>query len=80
MAEIHPFLDANGRTRNIVLETELCRLGGHPLLLHDTGWFVYNQPSQAALELCLLRGWCARGGAATHTLRSYHAHTLSVLL
>jgi len=59
MAEIHPFPDANSRTRNFVLQAEVTRLGGHPLLIVDFGWRVYSLESQAEVELFILRGWCA---------------------
>jgi len=59
LAEIHPFPDANSRTRNFALQAEVARLGGHPVLLVDFGWRVYRMESQDEVELYLLRGWCA---------------------
>lgn len=58
-AELHPFKDANSRTRTFILQSEMARLGGHPLLLSDTGWKVYFLKDRAALETFLLQGWCA---------------------
>lgn len=37
MAEIHAFVDSNSRTRTMVLNAEVTRLGGHPLLLFSSG-------------------------------------------
>lgn len=59
LAEIHPFMDANGRTRNFVLQAEATRRGGHPLLLHDAGWHVYYCNDLAEVESMILTGWCA---------------------
>jgi len=59
MAEIHAFQDANSRTRTFVLLSELTRLGGHPLLLPDTGWAVYHMANESVVEQFILHGWCA---------------------
>jgi fido (protein-threonine AMPylation protein) len=59
MAEIHAFADGNSRTRNMVLQSELTRLGGHPLLLPDTGWGVYHMQNESVVESFILDGWCA---------------------
>ena len=42
LAEMHPFVDGNSRTRTIVLHACMVRAGGHPLLLPDNGWWIYN--------------------------------------
>jgi hypothetical protein len=42
LAEMHPFDDANSRTRTVVLQACMVRAGGHPLLLPDNGWWIYN--------------------------------------
>lgn len=58
-AEIHAFADANSRTRTLVLDSELTRLGGHPLVFYTNGWAVYRMPSMEYVELYILRSWCA---------------------
>lgn len=58
-AEIHPFRDGNSRTRTFLIQVEITRLGGHPLLLADNGWAVYSFNSYAELHDYLCAGWCA---------------------
>jgi len=41
LALLHPFGDANSRTRTMVLQTELVRQGGHPAVLWDNCWGIY---------------------------------------
>jgi hypothetical protein len=53
---MHPFADANSRTRTIVLNKCMIRAGGHPLLLPGNGWWIYNvseNPLTTALSLPL---------------------------
>ena len=59
LAELHPFEDANSRVRYLLLQTEMVRLGGHPLSLEEVGWGVYYLDTQTKLEAALLDGWCA---------------------
>jgi hypothetical protein len=44
LALLHPFCDGNSRTRLMVLQTELVRQGGHPTVLWDNYWGIYNMP------------------------------------
>jgi len=59
MADLHPFVDANSRTRLVLLNTELTRLGGHPVMLAENGWSTYYYTTPHALESHLLTGYCA---------------------
>lgn len=58
MAEVHPFKDANSRTRQLVLNTELVRLGGHPVIMGDAYWRLYYSKSLKETEWLILNGWC----------------------
>ena len=78
LAELHPFRDANSRTRNFVLQSEMTRLGGHPMLLWDVGWQIYGMGSVHNVTLFLLRGWCAWEFALANGGQSPYAHLLSL--
>ena len=67
LAEIHAFRDGNSRTRVLLLQAELTRLGGHPVLLPEFWRSVYDQNGIGELELMLLQGWCAY----EHSLRNH---------
>jgi hypothetical protein len=41
LARLHPFADANSRTRLLAFQTEVVRLGGHPVVLWDLRDDVY---------------------------------------
>ena len=71
LAELHPFPDANSRTRNFILQTSLLRAGGHLLLLPDNGWVVYQMSSFEQLENFLLGGWCAYEYYRVHDASPY---------
>jgi hypothetical protein len=71
LALLHPFSNANSRTRTMVLQTELVRQGGHPVVLWDNYWGIYNAcpgthldtygPVSTAceqLQVFVLDGWC----------------------
>jgi len=58
MALIHPFADGNSRTRTTFLQTELVRIGGHPVMMYDNAWFVYWARSFDNLKNIVLQGWC----------------------
>jgi hypothetical protein len=59
LADLHPFVEANSRSRLLVLQTELVRLGGHPLMLEELGWGQYYYSTERSLQAFLLTGWCA---------------------
>ena len=59
MAELHPFIDGNSRTRTMVLNTQLTRMGAHPVVLYNNGWAPYHMNSLEELEEYLLGGYCA---------------------
>lgn len=59
LAELRPFKDANSRIRTLVLQTELVRLGGHPVVMENYGWQIYGKGSVGAHILDILEGWCA---------------------
>ena len=59
LAEIHPFSDGNSRTRVVLLNSELTRLGGHPVILPDFWRDIYNMASIEEVDRLLLEGWCA---------------------
>ena len=59
MAELHPFIDGNSRTRTMVLNTQLARAGAHPVVLYNNGWGVYHMNNLEELEEYLLGGYCA---------------------
>jgi len=73
LAELHPFVEANSRTRLLVLQTELVRLGGHPLMLEELGWGLYYYNTPAALQARLLTGWCAWEAARANGTSPYPA-------
>jgi hypothetical protein len=65
LAYLHPFADSNSRTRNMVLQTELVRQGGHPAVLWDNYWGIYHAADwnisgcqSEKLEVFVLDGWC----------------------
>merc|ERR1719313_1776941 len=59
LAELHPFVDGNSRTRLMVLQTQLARAGAHPLVLFNNGWAAYHMNSLEELEEYLLGGYRA---------------------
>jgi hypothetical protein len=59
LAELHPFVDGNSRTRLMVLQTQLARAGAHPVVLYNNGWAPYHMNSLEELEEYLLGGYCA---------------------
>jgi hypothetical protein len=61
MAQLHPFIDGNSRTRTtcMVLNTQLTRAGAHPVVLYNNGWAAYHMNSLEELEEYLLGGYCA---------------------
>jgi len=77
LSELHPFIDANSRTRLFVLQTELVQLGGHPAMmtsLKDAYWCAGNVNGVADL---LLAGWCdwevvARSHKSPFLLRDFN--------
>ena len=71
MAELHPFNDSNSRTRVVFLQTELCRLGAHPVMLPSMGWYIYSIPTMDQLELFLLGSYCAWEYALYHGVSPY---------
>jgi hypothetical protein len=58
LAELHPFYDGNSRVRTLVLQTELVRLGGHPVVMKDNAWAVYYCNSMDDFLLQIKNGWC----------------------
>lgn len=63
-AQPQHFHDANSRTRLMVLQIEMVRLGGHPVVLWGLRENVYSQCDQVQCDLTglqdvLLNGWCA---------------------
>ena len=71
MADLHPFNDANSRTRLFVLNTELTRLGGHPTMLAENGWSIYYYSTPQLLEGRLLSGYCSFEYARDHGVTPY---------
>jgi hypothetical protein len=59
LAELHPFVDGNSRTRNMVLQTQLARAGAHPVILYNNGWAIYHMNDLEELMQYLLGGYCA---------------------
>lgn len=59
LAELHPFIDGNSRTRTMILQTQLVRAGAHPVVLYNNGWAAYHMNSVEELEEYLLGGYCA---------------------
>ena len=59
LAELHPFVDGNSRTRNMVLQTQLTRMGAHPLILYNNGWAAYHMNNLEELMQYFLGGYCA---------------------
>jgi len=50
LALLHPFADGNSRTRLMVLQTELIRHGGHPIVLWDNYWGIYHMPNSPGFD------------------------------
>mmetsp|Transcript_73271 Transcript_73271/g.115573 ORF Transcript_73271/g.115573 Transcript_73271/m.115573 type:complete len:419 (+) Transcript_73271:46-1302(+) len=49
---LHPFCDGNGRTRTLILQRELCRLGYHPAVNFDNNFeLFYQKPGMLQDEL-----------------------------
>jgi hypothetical protein len=42
-AWLHPFCDGNGRTRTLIMQRELCRLGYHPAINFDNNFELFFQ-------------------------------------
>ena len=59
MAELHPFIDGNSRTRIMMLNIQLARAGAHPVVLYNNGWAAYHMNNLEELEEYLLGGYCA---------------------
>jgi len=59
LADLHPFNDGNSRVRMLLLQTELVRLGGHPLVMWDVYWAVYWARSLEDVVNMMLNGWCS---------------------
>lgn len=59
MAELHPFIDGNSRTRTMMLNIQLARAGAHPVVLYNNGWGVYHMNNLEDLMQYLLGGYCA---------------------
>ena len=74
LAELHPFIDGNSRTRNMVLQTQLTRAGAHPLVLYNNGWAAYHMDDLEELEQYLLGGYCAWEYAAATGKPPYEGH------
>lgn len=74
LAAIHPFIDGNSRTRLFVLQTELVRLGGHPIMIEGSHAVYAVEPTDAGWEKLILDGWCMYEAAVT-TGRSPYVHT-----
>ena len=75
LADLHPFQDANSRSRLLVLQTELVRLGGHPVMLEELGWGIYFYQTRKAFETKLLSGSCAWEHARKHGVSPFPANT-----
>lgn len=58
MAWLHPFNVTNSRIRNLILQTELLRSGGHPAVLWDYGQWIYGTDNLDLIQSNILHGWC----------------------
>eukprot|EP00747_Dinoflagellata_sp_TGD_P043097 gnl/TRDRNA2_/TRDRNA2_142485_c0_seq2.p1 gnl/TRDRNA2_/TRDRNA2_142485_c0~~gnl/TRDRNA2_/TRDRNA2_142485_c0_seq2.p1 ORF type:complete len:392 (-),score=19.47 gnl/TRDRNA2_/TRDRNA2_142485_c0_seq2:124-1152(-) len=58
MAWLHPFGDANSRTRNLFMQSALTQSGGHPVALWNNGWWIYGAKSLEELQSYFKLGWC----------------------
>ena len=67
MADLHPFNDANSRTRLFLLSTELTRMGSHPVMLEENGWSIYYYTTPRSMREHLLNGLCAFEYAVRHS-------------
>ena len=79
LAELHPFIDGNSRTRTMVLQTQLTRAGAHPVVLYNNGWAAYHMNSLKQLEEYLLGGYCAWEYVAETGKMPYEGHEPSFL-
>jgi len=59
LAMLHPFPDANSRTRLVILQTELVRNGGHPVMIRRIDTPIYYAKSVFDVKDYILEGWCA---------------------
>ena len=71
MAEMHCFPDANSRMRNIFLQANLIRAGGHHVLLPDAGWIIYSMETFEEIYQFFLGGWCAYEYYVAHGVDPY---------
>lgn len=70
ISRMHPFKDANSRTRLLMLQVEFVRLGGHPVILWGLRDNVYSdcsltQCDYGKVQNTLLDSWCAWEFAAS---------------
>jgi len=74
MAELHPFIDGNSRTRIMMLNIQLARAGAHPVVLYNNGWAAYHMNNLEELEEYLLGGYCAWEYAKATGKLPYEGH------
>ena len=77
LAELHPFVDGNSRTRLMVLQTQLVRAGAHPVILYNNGWAPYHMNNLEELMQYLLGGYCAWEHVAATGKSPYAGHAPS---
>jgi len=59
LALLHPYPNANSRLRYFILQTELIRLGGHPVMMDQIGDIPYGESSVEGVEDSIVDAWCA---------------------
>ena len=61
LVEMHPFKDGNDRTRALILQTELLRLGTNGAILYDLqkDTVLMMTHNLSLVEEYILQGWCA---------------------
>jgi hypothetical protein len=89
LAYTHPFTDANTRSRVLFLNTELVRLGGHPVIFWDfresqdlcETWWSHQASfydscafnAVGSMESLIKEGWCAWEAAALTGISPYQS-------
>merc|ERR1719221_323927 len=56
---LHPFPNAKSRVRLMILQTEMVRNGGHPVMLDSIDSPLYQKSSAVQVRQHVMEGWCA---------------------
>lgn len=79
LAELHPFQDANSRTRLFVLQIELVKLGSHPVINGDNSYWVYWSRDLQEVQRFILDGFCNHEYVTTTGLAAFTGNLMAEL-